>query len=402
MARRIGILTSIGIRNLKEAGVYGDGGGLYLQIGPTGAKSWLFRFMRQGKARAMGLGPLHTIGLAEARQAALACRKELLNGQDPIDRRKAARNTDTSGQPTFAACSQSYIAAHEHGWKSRKHRDQWTNTLDTYVGPVFGDKPVDVINVGLVMQVLEPLWPTKTETASRLRGRIEAVLDWATVRGYRSGENPARWRGHLEALLPVRTKVRKVRHHPALPYVELSPFVKRLRESDAAAGRALLFTILTAARTGEVIGATWSEIDAPKSTWTIPADRMKAGREHRVPLGPQAMALLGEPQAGHIPLFISGKSDRALSNIAMLALLRRWKRTDITPHGFRSTFRDWVAEQTEFPQELAEMALAHAISNKVEAAYRRGDMFERRRDLMHAWEAYCLSDNEARDGVTRI
>ncbi|MGW9332039.1 tyrosine-type recombinase/integrase [Bosea sp. NPDC055594] len=402
MSRRIGILTSIGIRNLKEPGVYGDGGGLYLQIGPTGAKSWLFRFMRQGKARAMGLGALHTISLAEARQAALACRKELLAGKDPIEERKAARNPGASSQPTFAACSRSYIAAHEHSWKNPKHRAQWTNTLQTYAEPVFGDKPVDLVDVGLVMQVLEPLWPTKTETASRLRGRVEAILDWATVRGYRSGENPARWRGHLEALLPVRTKVRKVRHHPALPYAELPSFVKRLLASDATAARALLFIILTAARTGEVIGASWGEIDASKSTWTIPADRMKASREHRVPLGPQALALLGEPKAGHIPLFNSGKSDRAMSNIAMLALLKRWKRTDITPHGFRSTFRDWVAEQTEFPQEMAEMALAHTISNKVEAAYRRGDMFERRRDMMGAWQAYCFSDQEARDGVTGI
>lgn len=379
---------------MKEPGVYGDGGGLYLQIGPTGAKSWLFRFMRQGKARAMGLGPLHTISLSEARQTALGCRKDLLNGQDPIEQRKAARNASVSTQPTFTVCSQSYIAAHEHGWKNPKHRTQWTNTIDTYVGPVFGDKPVDVIDVNLVMQVLEPIWPTKTETASRLRGRIEAILDWATVRGYRNGENPARWRGHLEALLPIRTKVRKVRHHPALPYGELPAFIRRLRQSDAVAANALLFTILTAARTGEVIGATWNEIDALKSTWTIPADRMKAAREHRVPLGERTLALLGEPKAGEIPLFISGKSDRPLSNIAMLALLKRWKRTDITPHGFRSTFRDWVAEQTQFPQELAEMALAHMISNKVEAAYRRGDMFGRRREMMDTWESYCFSQNE--------
>ncbi|WP_335339318.1 tyrosine-type recombinase/integrase [Bosea sp. PAMC 26642] len=387
-------MTSIAIKNLREPGIYGDGAGLYLQIGPTGAKSWLFRFMRRGKARAMGLGPLHTIGLAEARQAALACRKELLDGRDPIEERKARFSPTTSSQPTFNACTQLFLAAHEHGWKNPKHRAQWTSTLDRYAGPVFGDKPVDLIDVELVMRVLEPIWPTKTETASRVRGRIEAVLNWATVRGYRSGDNPARWRGHLDALLPVRTKVRKVRHHPALPYADLPAFVRQLLASDATAARALLFTILTAARTGEVVGATWIEIDNEKSTWTIPPDRMKAAREHRIPLGPEALAILGPGNKARFPLFHSGKSDSPMSNFAMLALLKRWKRADITPHGFRSTFRDWVAEQTSFPQELAEMALAHTILNKVEAAYRRGDMFERRRELMIAWENFCFSERE--------
>ncbi|WP_293424557.1 tyrosine-type recombinase/integrase [Phreatobacter sp.] len=251
---------------------------------------------------------------------------------------------------------------------------------------MFGEKPIDTVDLGLVMQALQPIWAEKTETASRVRGRIEAVLDWATVRGHRWGENPARWRGHLDALLPARSRVRKVKHHPALPYEELPAFIKSLRECDGTAPRALEFLILTAARTGEVIGADWSEIDPERRIWTTLADRMKAGREHRVPLTDRAVELLGMPPASRMgPIFKTGRGDAPLSNMAFLALLKRMGRTGLTGHGFRSTFRDWVAEKTEFPNELAEMALAHTVSNKVEAAYRRGDMFERRRELMRSW-----------------
>ncbi len=260
---------------------------------------------------------------------------------------------------------------------------------------MFGEKPIDTVDLGLVMQVLQPIWAEKTETASRVRGRIEAVLDWATVRGYRRDENPARWRGHLDALLPARTRVRKIKHHAALPYAELPGFIGALRQREGTAARAFEFMILTAARTGEVIGADWAEIDLDRRIWTIPAERMKAGREHRVPLTPRAIELLGQPpdlRSG--PVFTSGRSTEPLSNMAFLALLKRMDRSDLTGHGFRSTFRDWVAEKTEFPNELAEMALAHTVSDKVEAAYRRGDMFERRRTLMSNWAEFATAVGE--------
>ena len=392
MARRVGILTSLGVKNQNKVGHYSDGGGLYLQVGPTGAKSWIFRFMLKGRARNMGLGALHTISLAEARQAALECRKTCLEGKDPIEERKARLGSpEGSGQPTFMSCAESYIAAHEASWRNPKHVEQWRSTLQTYAAPVFGRKPIDTIDLGLVMQVLEPIWSVKTETASRIRGRIEAVLDWATVRGFRSGENPARWRGHLEALLPKRSRVQRVQHHSALPYHEVPAFMKLLAAQPGVGAKALQFLILTAARTGEVIGARWSEIDLERRIWTIPGERMKAGKEHRVPLVDGAMRLLGpRPDNDGLPLFSSSSSNKPLSNMALLAVLKRMERTDITAHGFRSSFRDWVAEQTEFPHELAEMALAHTVSNKVEAAYRRGDMFERRVKLMEQWAKACF------------
>ena len=370
-------------------GLYGDGGGLYLQVGPSGSKSWILRFMLLGRARAMGLGPVHTISLAEARELALECRKLLLQGKDPIEERttrigKIGRKDGFS----FMECANRYIGAHSTGWKNAKHAAQWHATLATYAEPVFGDRPVAEIDLGMVMRVLEPIWAKKTETASRVRGRIESVLDWAAVRGFRTGDNPARWRGHLEALLPAKTKVRKVRHHPALPHEELSAFMRELKQQAGSAPAALQFIILTAARTGEVIGASWDEVDLNKKLWVIPAERMKMSKEHRVPLTEATLALLGDrPQNLGQPLFAGAKQGSKLSNMAILQLLKRMGRSEITTHGFRSTFRDWVAEKTEFPHELAEMALAHAVGNKVEAAYRRGDMFERRRDLMEHWAA---------------
>ena len=345
--------------------------------------------MLLGRARAMGLGPVHTISLAEARELALECRKLLLQGKDPIEERttrigKIGRKDGFS----FMECANRYIGAHSTGWKNAKHAAQWHATLATYAEPVFGDRPVAEIDLGMVMRVLEPIWAKKTETASRVRGRIESVLDWAAVRGFRTGDNPARWRGHLEALLPAKTKVRKVRHHPALPHEELSAFMRELKQQAGSAPAALQFIILTAARTGEVIGASWDEVDLNKKLWVIPAERMKMSKEHRVPLTEATLALLGDrPQNLGQPLFAGAKQGSKLSNMAILQLLKRMGRSEITTHGFRSTFRDWVAEKTEFPHELAEMALAHAVGNKVEAAYRRGDMFERRRDLMEHWAA---------------
>jgi integrase len=273
----------------------------------------------------------------------------------------------------------------------REAQDQWRNTLNSYASPVFGSLPVQAVDVALVMKALEPIWKTKPETASRLRGRIEAVLDWAAVRGYRRGENPARWRGHLDKLLPARAKIQKVEHHPALPYDEIADFIAVLQDQEGIAARALGFLILTATRTGEIIGTRWDEIDFENRIWVIPGARMKAGREHRVPLSGAALATLrqmNEIREGDF-VFPGGKKGKPLSNMAMLSVLKRMGRDDLTAHGFRSTFRDWAAECTNFPREVVEMALAHTIENKVEAAYRRGDLFQKRRQLMEAWARFC-------------
>jgi integrase len=396
MARTIGKLTALAVTQAKRRGYYGDGGGLFLQVSASGAKSWVFRFKEGGKLREMGLGPLHTIGLAEARQRAQDCRRTRLDGRDPIADRKAARvaaKLDAAKAMSFKGCAERYIAAHKAGWRNAKHAAQWTATLNTYVYPSFDTLPVQAIDVGLVLKAVEPIWAMKPETASRVRGRIESILDWATARGYRQGENPARWRGHLENLLPKRSKVRRVEHHAALPYAEIAAFLADLRQQEGVAARALEFAILTAARTGEVIGAHWDEINTAERLWTIPADRMKAGKEHRVPLSDAAMAIVEKMTAicsGDF-VFPGAKAKRPLSNMAFLMLLRRMDRGDLTAHGFRSSFRDWAAERTTFPGEVAEMALAHAVSDKVEAAYRRGDLFQKRRQLANAWAKFCAA-----------
>jgi integrase len=383
MAREIGKLAAVQLSRLP-VGWHGDGGGLYLQVTQSGARSWVWRFMLHGKARWMGLGALHTISLAEARGKARECRRMRLDGLDPIEVREAKRAGERLAAATtltFKECAERYIEAHQAGWRSTKHAAQWPSTLNAHVYPVFGALPVQAVDVGLVMKALEPLWQAKTETAARLRGRIEAVLDWATARGHRKGENPARWRGHLENLLPKRSRVRHVKHQAALPYAELPAFMVELRQQSGTAARALEFTILTAARTGEVVWATWDEINLANRLWTIPATRMKAGKEHRVPLSAPAIAIL----AG-----LEHKGSRVLGvgTHRMLELLNRL-RPGVTVHGFRSTFSDWCAEQTGFPSEVREMALAHAVTGKVEAAYRRGDLFEKRRALAEGWARFC-------------
>lgn len=390
MSRRApGQLSALKVSRTRDPGLYADGGGLYLQVTNAEARSWIFRFMLNGRARSMGLGSLHTLTLAEAREKATECRKLCLDGIDPIEAREKARATarlDAANTITFDACSEAYIEAHRKGWRNAKHADQWRNTLATYASPVFGALPVQAVDTGLVMRVIEPIWGDKTETATRVRGRIESVLDWAATRGYREGENPARWRGHLQNLLPKRSKVKRVEHHAALPFREIGEFVSRLQAQSGTSPLALEFTILTAARTGEVIGATWDEIDLSERTWTVPAGRMKGGREHRVPLCDRAVEILeGFKVLGDRHVFPGGKRGRPLSNMAMLELLKRMERPDLTVHGFRSTFRDWAAETTHFPNEMVEMALAHIIENRVEAAYRRGDLFAKRRELMDAW-----------------
>lgn len=391
MVRLIGKLTALGVSKLKKPGYYGDGGGLWLQVSASGSKSWIFRYTRNHRSREMGLGPLHTVSLAMAREQARECRQQLLGGIDPLEAKRAIRlaaQSEEARTTSFDECSTAYIKAHASGWKNEKHANQWTSTLQTYASPVIGNLPVAVVDTGHMLKVLEPIWGTKTETASRLRGRIEKVLDWATVSGYRAGENPARWKGHLENLLPRPSKVTKVTHLAALPWVDIPEFLKGLREQEGVAARALEFAILTAARSGEVRGASWSEIDLAKRLWVIPAARMKMGKEHRVPLSPAAVSLLKAlPDQDGILFF--GSAGRPLSDMTLSAVLRRMQRRDITVHGFRSTFRDWCAESTNYPREVCEQALAHQLPDKVEAAYRRSDLIEKRSQLMDEWAAFC-------------
>jgi integrase len=398
MARTIGKLTALKVDKTKEHGMYGDGGGLYLRVTDDGAKNWVFRFMLNGRSRWMGMGPLHTVSLAEARKRAGEYRLQRHDGVDPIDARRAQRlqaRLDAAKAVTFKECSEAYINAHRAGWRNGKHAGQWEATLATYAEPVIGKLSVQAVDTSLVLKILEAIWAVKPETAGRVRGRIEAVLDWAKVRGYRTGENPARWKGHLDHLLPARGKVRKVEHHAALPYGELPGFLAALREQEGIAARALEFTILMAARTGETIGARWNEIDLLEKTWTVPAARMKAGREHRVPLSPRALAILEEMQVHRHAddgfVFPGGKAGKPLSNMAFLMLLRRMKRDDLTAHGFRATFKTWASERTGFQNEIVEAALAHMVGSKVEQAYRRGDMFEKRRRLMQQWATFCTA-----------
>jgi integrase len=407
MARSIHRLSPAKVKNAKpgkradgssRVQLYADGGGLYLQVTPGSngdiSKSWIFRFATTDrKERYMGLGSLDAVSLAEARERGAECRKLREQGKDPIEARNAQRASaaaDRAKAMTFDQCAERYVAAHRAGWRNPKHASQWENTLAAYASPVFGHLPAQAVDVGLVIKALEPIWALKPETASRLRGRIEAVLDWAAARGFREADNPARWKGRLDKLLPRRSKIRAVQHHAALPYTETGAFMRDLRERDAIAARALEFAVLTAGRTGEVLGAQWSEIDLQAKVWTIPAARMKSGREHRVPLSDAAVALLEQMQKvrqnDHV---FPGDRRAALSNMALLMLLRRMGRADLTAHGFRSTFRDWAAERTNFPNEVVEMALAHVVSDKVEAAYRRGDLFEKRRKMMDAWASYC-------------
>jgi len=412
MAREIYKLSSGKVKNAQPGrrwpGMHADGGGLYLQVtrgdGETIHRSWIFRFATNGRERRMGLGALDSVSLADARQKAADARKLLASGIDPIEARDASRAAAAaaSNKPsmTFDACCEAYIAAHRSGWKNAKHGAQWSSTLTTYASPTIGTTAAREIDTAAVLRVLEPIWNDKAETASRVRGRMERILDWAKIRGYRDGENPARWRGHLDQLLPRRSKVQRVKHHPALPYAELPAFLTRLREQNGVAARTLEFVILTAARTGEVIGAKVGEINRIEKVWTIPAERMKAEREHRVPLTERALALLDEVKPlrrsrAHLFPGLHG----GLSNIAMLKLLKRMDSDDITVHGFRSTFRYWAAERTSFPSEVVEMALAHTIGDKVEAAYRRGDLFDKRRRLMDAWAEYCEHGQTAAEVV---
>jgi integrase len=391
MGRAVHRFSAKTLERTMPPGYYCDGGGLYLQVSPTASRSWIFRYKREGRSREMGMGSARDVSLAQARAKASEARRQLTEGVDPLAAREGRRNEERlrkAGTITFDECAKKYVAAHRASWRNDKHAGQWQNTLDTYASPVIGALAVGDVDTALVLRVLEPIWAKKPETASRVRGRIEHILDYAKVRGYRAGENPARWRGHLDKLLPAALNRKQRRHHAALPYDQVGEFVQKLRAQEGTAARALEFAILTAARTQEVIGAAPGEIDAAKALWTVPAGRMKAGREHRVPLSPQALQIV-QTQAEGPFVFAGGKERAPLSNMAMLELLRRMGRDDLTVHGFRSTFRDWAAECTAYPGEVCEMALAHAISDKAEAAYRRGDLFEKRRRLMADWAKYC-------------
>lgn len=393
MAKTSERLSAVKVANLKGPGYFADGDNLYFRIAPSGARGWIFRFTMRSRTRDAGLGSYPGIGLASARKLAAKFRELVKEGVDPIERRRADLAADVVAAAKsliFDDCVREYIKAHEAEWRNAKHRAQWASTLARYASPVFGKLPAAAIDTGLVLRALEVLWHSKPETASRLRGRIESVLDWARVHGYRSGENPARWKGHLDHLLPARSKVQRVKHHAALPYRDIGPFMVALRKRNDGGARALEFTILTAARSGEALGVTWDEVDFQAKTWTIPAARMKAGAEHRVPLSRAALGILKTLHESRRNAFVfaGAKTGRPWSEPAMLMLLRRMG-CDVTVHGFRSTFRDWAAERTNFPREVAEMALAHAIPNAVEAAYRRGDLFDKRRRLMDAWSEFC-------------
>jgi integrase len=396
MGQGINRLTAMQARNLNKAGYYADGAGLYLSVKATGAKSWIFRYRYGGREREMGLGSLMTFGLAEARQRAMEQRKLLADGKDPLGLKRTVRLKDTLAQAnaiTFDQAAAAFITSHKPGWKNAKHASQWTNTLATYVSPVFGKRSISEVDTALVMRVLVPIWQTKTETASRVRGRIEKVLDWAKTQGYRIGDNPAIWRGHLENLLAAPKKTSKVKHHPALPWREVGGFMEELRKMPGISALALQLIILTNCRTTEAIKASWAELYLEQALWTIPAERTKASKEHVIPLSWAALEVLrsarSQSSASSV-VFPGGKKEGApLSNMACLSLLKRMGRTDVTVHGFRSTFRDWAGENTAHPREVIEHAMAHGLKDKAEAAYARGSLLDKRRVLMNDWAAYC-------------
>ena len=399
MAKAINKLKALYLTQKLKPGRYSDGDGLWLQVTQTGSKSWLFQYAMSRRTRQMGLGSARTVSLAEARDLAADLRKLVSQGKDPLavrDAEQAKARAEHARAICFREAAEQFIEQRKLGWRNAKHAAQWKSTLSTYAYPVIGDVAVGAIDRGMILAILEPIWTTKTETAVRLRSRMENILDAAKARGWRAGDNPAAWRGHLDKILPARRAVQKVRHHPAAPYCEIPGLMAELRGRNDQSAKALEFTILTACRTGEAIGARWDEIDFAQKTWIIPAERMKAGREHRVPLSARALELVkGLPRERDNPfVFLGNKPGKHLSNMAMLELIRDL-RPGLTVHGFRSSFRDWTSEQTSYSREVAEMALAHAISDKSEASYRRGDLLEKRRRLAEDWSKYC------RDKVAR-
>lgn len=390
------MLTELKIKH-AQVGYWLDGDGLYLQVSKSGAKSWIYRYQLNGRRREMGLGSVSDVPAKDARRRVAEARALVLDKIDPVEQRRQQASTafelaakKAAGSFTFKRMALAYIEANRAGWKNAKHASQWANTLATYAYPVMGEKPVSEVDTALVLEILTPIWHGKTETAKRLRGRIEQVLAYAKVKGYRQGENPAAWRGHLDNVLPQPSKIAPRQHHPALPYDQMSEFLGKLREHEGISVLCLEFVILTASRSGEARKATWDEIDLERAVWVVPASRMKAHKEHRVPLSATALAVLEKAKAlcqGDY-VFPGVRSGKPMSDMSLTMLLRRM-HPGITVHGFRSSFRDWAAEVTHYPGEMAEMALAHAVGNKVEAAYRRGDMFEKRRQMMADWATWC-------------
>jgi integrase len=400
-------LSALAIAKITRPGRYAVGSGVYLQITGEQGRSWVFRYEREyeGKRRGrhVGLGPCALVSLAEARAKGLEFKRLLVEGIDPLDHKRALRQQALAAaarKVTFRECAERYIAAHEAGWRNAVHRKQWRATLAADVYPQIGELSVVSIDTALVVKVLESVWTRKPPTASRLRGRIESILDWAKARGYRDGENPARWRGHLDHLLPHHNKLARAKHHAALPFAEIPGFMRDLRGNEGIVARALEFTVLSAARLGEVLGARWGEIAG--NVWTVPATRMKGGREHRVPLSIPAVRLLEVLPRTSEHIFPGEQGGGRIPNNATWKLLRRMGRPSITVHGFRSSFRDWAAETTAHPNHVVEMALAHAVGSGVEAAYRRGDLFEKRRRLMEDWAKYCGTSASSAGGVVAL
>lgn len=399
MARELNRLTALEIKNAQPSAtpntprLIADGGGLYLQVTPQGSKSFLFRYTHNGKPQTLGLGSINSLSLADARELAQRQRNLVQRGIDPkIERDREKTRQDTAAEQTFQWCADEYIEAHKADWKNEKHMGQWRQTLKDYAHPHIGNLPVKDIDVKAIMAVLKPIWKTKTETATRLRGRIERIMGWATVSGYRSGENPARWTAYLSELLPKPSNVAKVVHHPAVPHSDIAQFLRNMRaQKDGMGIRALEFLTLTASRTGEVIGAQWDEFDLQDKIWTVPAERMKGKRIHYVPLSRRAVDIIKAiPHSSKEKYVFRGtKHGTHISNMTMLNVMRRME-LEAVPHGMRSTFRDWAADETDFPSELAEAALAHVIGDKTEAAYLRSDRLKRRRVMMDAWAEYCL------------
>jgi len=380
----------LSVRKVESAGPgkHGDGRGLFLLVKPTGARSWVLRYQLNGRRRDLGLGAFPEVTLANAREKSLEARRLISEGRDPLSERKKTKFL------SFKDAASALIESKRSGWKNAKHAAQWSSTLNTYAMPKLGDLDVKVIETADVVSVLKPIWNEKPETASRLRQRVEAILDYATVLGVRVGDNPARWRGHLDHLLPKPSKVRAVRHHAAMAYANTPAFMAALAGRQGVSARALAFTVLTAARSGETREMRWKEIDFENRMWIIPAQRMKAAKEHRVPLSDSALKLLGEVGGDNELVFGSEtRPGRSISDMSMTAVLRRMKLDEITVHGFRSTFRDWAGETTGFPREVIEAALAHQLKDKAEAAYARGDMLDKRRELMAAWAKFNKNEN---------